>query len=255
MVFGDGTQTVKVILLDTRTFRDLHIIPSIGSSCSKVPILGRLTPMMASALRWFASTFGITGMHRGDMLGEAQWAWLEEELRSGNEAFTVIVSSVQVLTSAPVFESWAHFPLSKQRLLDLLREYSPKGLLLLSGDVHFAELLSSAGVTENSNKNMSSCDDVVEVTASGMTHSCMSSTKTKLFCHPVLYFYDKHRLWRDSFYLGRNFGSINIDWSGEGTPKLTARVHDAKTGEELMTVERLSCPLGNTKDQPPRPEL
>jgi phosphodiesterase/alkaline phosphatase D-like protein len=240
MVFGKGDKTVKIILLDTRTFRDYHIIPSIGATCATIPILGRLTPMLASVVRWFTTTFGITAYHQGDVLGEDQWKWLDMELQS-DQAFTIIVSSIQVLTSAPVFESWGHFPAAKERFMKLLRNRAPRGLVLLSGDVHFAELLTSA----RDHTGTPSCDDIVEVTASGMTHSCLSSTKTKLFCNPVLYFYDKHRLQHDSFYLGRNFGSIDIDWS---IPKLTARIHDAGSGQQLMSVDRLSCRLGIRSD-------
>ena len=39
----------------------------------------------------------------------------------------------QVLTSNPLVESWAHFPMAKRRLLNLLLETKPTNLLLLSG--------------------------------------------------------------------------------------------------------------------------
>ena len=35
--------------------------------------------------------------HKGDMLGEQQWAWLESELHHSTAAFHVIVSTVQVM--------------------------------------------------------------------------------------------------------------------------------------------------------------
>lgn len=45
-----------------------------------------------------------------------------------------------MLTSNPLVESWAHFPAAKRRLLRLLHDTNPANLLLLSGDVHYAEL-------------------------------------------------------------------------------------------------------------------
>ena len=45
-----------------------------------------------------------------------------------------------MLTSNPLVESWAHFPAAKRRLLRLLQDTNPANLLLVSGDVHYAEL-------------------------------------------------------------------------------------------------------------------
>jgi hypothetical protein len=43
-------------------------------------------------------------------------------------------------------ESWGHFPTAKQRLLQLLDTTKPKGLLILSGDVHYAEIAGGVRV-------------------------------------------------------------------------------------------------------------
>eukprot|EP00953_Heterococcus_sp_UTEX-ZZ885_P014207 8076-Heterococcus_DN1.PRE.1 len=118
------------------------------------------------------------GDHTGDMLGETQWQWLESQLKDSTAAFHIIVSTVQVgieltaasqsmciynligvtsvvavaagvailqlqvLTSVPIPESWGHFPKSKARLLQLLDDTKPRGTMLISGDVHLAELIS-----------------------------------------------------------------------------------------------------------------
>lgn len=47
-----------------------------------------------------------------------------------------------MLTSNPLVESWGHFPKSRDRMLSLLRRTNPAGLVILSGDVHHAELAS-----------------------------------------------------------------------------------------------------------------
>lgn len=75
------------------------------------------------------------------MLSEEQWSWLDDELfpkKNDNSSFpelTVIVSSVQVLTTNPSVESWGHFPLERKRLLSKLRKFeieTGKSLLILS---------------------------------------------------------------------------------------------------------------------------
>eukprot|EP00020_Sapocribrum_chincoteaguense_P003980 CAMPEP_0170753368 /NCGR_PEP_ID=MMETSP0437-20130122/12457_1 /TAXON_ID=0 /ORGANISM="Sexangularia sp." /LENGTH=445 /DNA_ID=CAMNT_0011092485 /DNA_START=93 /DNA_END=1428 /DNA_ORIENTATION=- len=132
--FGSGRRLTRILLLDTRTFRD-------------VP--GRLG----------------FNTHR-DPLGEEQWAWLEAELRRGASATTTIVaSSVQVLSDMPVAEGWKSFTDARLRLLNLLHQHVRGGLVLLSGDVHMGELLCC-------NSGPEECPfAAVEVTSSGLTHS------------------------------------------------------------------------------------
>ena len=68
----------------------------------------------------------------GDVLGEEQWAWLRRELTNSTAAAHLIVSSIQVLTTSPVVESWGHYPRSRRRLLELLREKVVDDKLLLT---------------------------------------------------------------------------------------------------------------------------
>ena len=68
-------------------------------------------------------TFERPYRYRADVLGETQWAWLEAVLTGtapesgGHERpdLTVVVSSVQVMTSNPLVESWGHFPKARSR--------------------------------------------------------------------------------------------------------------------------------------------
>jgi len=53
----------------------------------------------------------------GDVLGEAQWQWLETELRNSDAAFFIVNSSIQVCRKEHRFEKWANFPTARQRLL------------------------------------------------------------------------------------------------------------------------------------------
>ena len=127
---------VKVILLDTRYFRD-EVMPPVRDGDRYGP------------------------NENGDILGEAQWAWLRDELENSEAAAHVIASSIQVLPTDHGFEKWDLFPQARRRLLDLLAELKPALPILLSGDRHLAEIM------------VDSVGDypIYEVTSSGLTHS------------------------------------------------------------------------------------
>ena len=97
--FGESPVQVKLLLLDTRFHRDSHWLRSLGE-VKWLP----LSALMAAALRVVTTFFDIGGsrIHDGDMLGERQWKWLEEQVGPSSEAdFHIIVSSVQVFTTNP----------------------------------------------------------------------------------------------------------------------------------------------------------
>ena len=127
---------VRVILLDTRYFRD------------------ELRPPVRDGDRYGPNP-------EGDILGEAQWAWLRDELQDSDAAAHVIGSSIQVLPTDHGFEKWDLFPDARRRLLDLLAETRPALPILISGDRHLAEIMRDT-VGDYA---------VYEVTSSGLTHS------------------------------------------------------------------------------------
>ncbi|MBC8165058.1 MAG: alkaline phosphatase family protein, partial [Bryobacteraceae bacterium] len=59
---------------------------------------------------------------KSDMLGEAQWEWLEHELRTSEAKIHVIGSSIQVIPTEQRFEKWAAFPAARQRLIKLIAD-------------------------------------------------------------------------------------------------------------------------------------
>ena len=69
------------------------------------------------------------------MLGQEQWEWLAAELAKPAD-LRIVVSSIQLLTEAHQFESWANFPLERAKLLDTLAGRADSGLLILTGDRH-----------------------------------------------------------------------------------------------------------------------
>jgi len=106
---------VKVILLDTRYFRD-DLKRTIGSK-----------------RRYIQNK-------KGTILGKQQWDWLERELRNSKAQVNIIASSIQVLPKEHRFEKWDNFPKERARLLRLIQNTNPQKTILLSGDRHISEI-------------------------------------------------------------------------------------------------------------------
>src|SRR5262249_22975801 len=94
------------------------------------------------------------------LLGEAQWRWLEERVDGTQPVLRLIASSNQVLTSSTFRDSWRRYPRDQQRLLALL-DRSTTPTLLLSGDRH---------VIEFSCRTLASGKVLHDITSSGLTH-------------------------------------------------------------------------------------
>lgn len=114
-LFGKPPRQIKIIILDTRYFRDT-LLPD--------PDPGR---------RYLPN-------YEGDILGEEQWAWLEKELTNSPARLHILVSSIQVLANEHGYEKWGNFPDARKRLLQLIAKTKPANLLILSGDRHMAEI-------------------------------------------------------------------------------------------------------------------
>lgn len=125
----------------------------------------------------------------GDMLGNAQWRWLEKTLRESRADLHLIGSGVQVVSEDHRFEKWANFPKSRARLFSLLAKV--KRPLVISGDRHFGEL-SMETIPGTKTK-------LYDFTSSGLTHARKSSG-------PEV---NRHRLGENVYY-ERNFGLIDV---------------------------------------------
>ena len=135
--FGKGVQRIKIIVLDTRYFRD------------------NLTPDPANPHRSIPNT-------TGDLLGEVQWKWLEKELKNNTANLTLLCTSIQVLSDQHHLEKWGNFTNCRKRLLSLIANTKPKNLMILSGDRHMAEISKM----ELQGLNY----PLYDFTSSGMTH-------------------------------------------------------------------------------------
>ncbi len=75
------------------------------------------------------------------MYGAAQMHWLKAALLSSQAPFKVIAGGGQFWNQANRYESWGKFPAEQQLLRQWLDDCKIPGVLFLSGDRHFAQML------------------------------------------------------------------------------------------------------------------
>lgn len=222
-----GHLKAKFIFLDTRYFRDDHFIPSLGQ------IRFPLSAIIASAIRGSYSILGFGRGYVGNVLGDRQWAWLEQTLQSSDADVHILISSIQIFTSNPVVESWGHFPIEKQRLLSLLAKYDPVNLVMLSGDVHMGELSTATFTREDR-----SIGQWTEVTSSGLTHSCAGGMFGRVLCPMMTWLFSQHRVTSTAHYMARNFGTIEIreryDKSNDKSYELQVAIRSLEPGKDML---------------------
>ena len=163
--YGTGDQQVKVILLDGRYFRDT---------------LSRLDRQYQVNLT-------------GQMLGDAQWKWLEQELNTSTARVNFIVSGVQFLPTEHVYEKWANFPKEREKLLDLIARSGAQTPILMSGDRHISEIMKL--------EDTRFPGGLIEITASGLTHTWSGIAEEK-------------NSFRVSELIAKlNYGMASFDWA------------------------------------------
>ncbi|HZH97649.1 MAG TPA: alkaline phosphatase D family protein, partial [Fimbriimonadaceae bacterium] len=185
-IFGPEGKRVQVILLDTRFSRS----PLRQVSKGEQPLLGG---------RYLPSTD-----RSATMLGEAQWRWLEDELRKPAEV-RLMVSSIQFVSEFSGAEAWANLPHEKERMLALIAQTKARGVVFLSGDRHWCELSRMEGPAGR---------PLYDLTASAMTvpHKRGTPTENKFRALPLTY----HDV---------NVGHLHIDWA-QTDPVLTLKIID-----------------------------
>ncbi|MBL8149093.1 MAG: alkaline phosphatase family protein [Blastocatellia bacterium] len=158
--YGEGERQLKVLLLDTRYHRD-------------------------------------TPSQDGDVLGEEQWAWLENELKSSTAAVNIIASSIQVIAQEQRFEKWENFPKARKKLFETIKNSGAEGVIIISGDRHIAELSK----VEDSSVSY----PIYDLTSSGMTH-VSNEPEHYPWTEP-----NRYRIGKQFREL--NFGIVDIDWN------------------------------------------
>lgn len=142
--FASKAGSIKVILLDTRYFRD-----SLKRNPNPKNDYERYIP-------WNEG-------EGGSILGSEQWQWFENELKDDSADFTVIVSSIQFLSNQHGFEKWANHPSEVEKMYQAIQRAKAKNILILSGDRHHAEV--------SVNQVTGLDDPLVDFTSSGLTHT------------------------------------------------------------------------------------
>jgi alkaline phosphatase D len=205
--FQQGGRQLQVILLDTRYFRS--------------PLV------MTNAEDRSRQTYLPNTDSGATILGEAQWKWLEEQLRQPAD-LRLLVSSIQVLPEQHRFEKWANFPHERARLLSLIRATKAGGVVLISGDRHTAEISRlDTGADQGVGYPL------YEITASGLTHAGGGGPDEP----------NQHRVPGSSF-TKINFGGIAVDWEA-ANPTIRLQIFDI-TGtpvhEQKIPLEKLRAP-------------
>ncbi len=86
-------------------------------------------------------------------------------MKEANETFIFIGSGTQILPFDKLFtEAW--YGESRKRLFDLIIENQKSGIVLLSGDIHCAEILKTFCKLPELGY------DLIEITSSGLSHFC-----------------------------------------------------------------------------------
>ncbi len=202
-VVGAEKQRIQVIMPDLRWNRDdLDSVNRLVYLTSKAPRnLGPYEPHTDPAKV---------------MLGEAQWAWLEEQLQVPAD-LRIFASSLQLIPEFTGWESWANFPHERQRLFDLLARYQVSNLIFISGDTHWGELSEA---TINGTK-------WIELTSSGLTETWKDISP------------NIHRI--SEGYAQANYGIIEVDWGASINVRMKLKDADGSLlAQQQLSIERES---------------
>lgn len=195
-ISGPKDKRLQVILLDTRYFR---------------------SPLKKGKRR-------IGGPYLPDedpsktMLGDKQWNWLSEELRKPAEV-RVIATSIQCVASASGQETWSNLPLERQRLFNLIADAKANGVVLISGDRHWAEL--------------SLIQDDVPYPIHDMTSSSFNQIHSRGTPTENVFRAD------ETTYHRENYGVISLDWDSD-EPAMTMEIRDMEGGVRITKTIELS---------------
>ena len=149
-----------------------------------------------------------------DMLGEAQWQWLAEELKTPSD-LRLIVSGTQILVEPESgWETWTQYPRSLERLVELLRRSQCERTLFITGDQHYAEVGRAPGMLDF---------DLVEVMFAGI-NQIEDAAVHPLRVSPVQKSLD-------------SVGFIDVQWEQSATEvsHVVFRAFDASTLQQEIT--------------------
>lgn len=175
----ENGKRVQIILLDTRYFRSPLKATDEPGARGKERYLPDADPTKT-------------------MLGEAQWAWLAEELKKPAD-LRLLVSSIQVIADGHGWEAWRMLPSEREKLYETIRAADAHNLIILSGDRHLAGFYRREGVLDY---------PLFEATSSSLNlpQSAWRAQSGETYVEPGP--------WRlgDPYYEA-NYGMLEIDWA------------------------------------------
>jgi len=211
-----GDKTVQIILLDGRTFRD--------------DLLERENQENKPERYFYDLDYVRHTDSNKTLLGEEQWTWLEEELNKPADC-RILASGTQFGIEYNGYEAWANFPHEQERLVQLIKKTQANHMVIISGDVHYAEI---------SKFEHEDCYPLYDITSSGLT-------KTWKFATP-----NKNRI--EGPVMDNNFGLLTINFSNQD-PNIVAEIWDGQKNQRveyiipLQEIEYLSSnPPGSSAD-------
>lgn len=189
-----GERTIQIILLDGRTFRD---------------DLVRRTDQTNRPKRFFYHLdYAPHTNQTATLLGEEQWAWLEDELCKPADC-RILASGTQFGIDYNGYEAWANFPHEQERLIQLIKKTQANHLVVLSGDVHYAEI---------SKFEHDDCYPLYDITSSGLSQTWKFATPNRNRIEgPIM---DNH------------FGLLTISFS-HPSPNMTAEIWDIRGNQRV----------------------
>lgn len=164
-IIGPKKKQVQIIMLDTRTFRT--------------------KPDDANAA----------------MLGDAQWTWLEGQLKRPAQV-RMVVSSVPLIATEHSTDKWGAYPKERQRFFDLLKKTGAHNVVVFSGDRHQSSI-AKTGVKD--------WGMLFDITASPINEPSAAAEEDAAF--------------EGKAYAGESFGFAQIDWHDK---KMSLQIRDAR---------------------------
>lgn len=205
-VFGPEGKRVQVILLDARYFRS--------------PLKTGFQP--GEPGDGYRGKYAPNTDPDATVLGEAQWSWLEKQLRVPAE-LRLIGSGVQVIADEHGSEMWGNFPRERERLFRLIRDTKAQGVVILSGDRHLAEIARLPV-----DHPLGIGYPLYDVTSSSLNTPSGNITKAGVrFANEI----NSYRV--GLTYFDTNSGAVHVDWD-QPDPIVRLQVRDEKGGVVLQ---------------------
>lgn len=179
----------------------------------------------------------------GTILGDAQWAWFEEQLRVPAEV-RIVANGTQVIARHHGGEKWADVPGEIEHMIEVIGRAKADGVILLSGDRHHAELsrLTPTGARPATRTQTglpwdpsasAPADEQPQLRYPLYDITASSLNRSKWFVM------ERNPSRVGPAYAGSNFGLIEIDWS-QPDPVVSMQVRDVEGRTRIRHEVRLS---------------